>query len=345
MRALIVKIGALGDVVMTLPMVSALRPVGYSHVSWLCGKSVAPLLEVAGAVDEVIAVDDEALFKGGASRRLRELSRLWARLARAHFDLVITAHGDWRYRLLTLPLVGCEHRRLGAAGLRPLVRGRHHSNEYVRLVTRAEGPEVQTATLPTIKPALPRRLSALLRPGNDVALVALAPGGARNILRDDALRRWPLGSYAELAGRLAEDGMRVVVTGGATDGWVSEAFRGLPVVDLVGKTTVVGLLGVYAACDAVVTHDSGPLHLAQLARVPIIALFGPTTPSERVLQLSGGKVFWGGGGLACRPCYDGRGFAPCSSNVCLQEIGVESVHAAIMETVRWRRGALCRVGR
>ncbi len=161
--------------------------------------------------------------------------------------------------------------------------------------------------------------------------------GARNILRENALRRWPLGSYAELAAKLVNYGANVIITGDAGDAWVSEAFRGLPVQDLVGKTELEDLLAVYAACDVVVTHDSGPSHLAQLARTPLVALFGPTNPHEFLLHLSGGQLFWGGAGLSCRPCYDGKDFAACSNNVCLQEIGVDSVYDAVVDVLR-RKG-------
>ena len=110
-------------------------------------------------------------------------------------------------------------------------------------------------------------------------LIALAPGGARNTLRDQPLKRWPLEKYAEVAERAVDFGWGVMITGAPSDEWISPAFRKIPVIDLVGKTTITDLVSVYNCCDAVVTHDSGPMHLAALAGAPLVALFGPTDPS------------------------------------------------------------------
>jgi heptosyltransferase-2 len=335
MRVLIVKIGAVGDVVMALPMLPAARSAGASRITWLCGQNIAPLLRLIDDVDEVITVDERALFRGGRLGQIRQVAKLWLGLLRRSFDLVIIAHPDVRYRVLTWPLVGVKRTILGSTGRKALIRGRHHSGEYARLVTGAEGPDVPPANLPVVRPELPDHLAAVLSStahGN----VALAPGGARNILRENALRRWPLKSYVELAAMLVKFGANVIVTGDPNDAWVMDAFHGLPVQDLIGKTGLVELVAVYAACDAVVTHDSGPLHLAQLTRTPLVALFGPTNPREFILHPSDGHVFWGGAALSCRPCYDGRDFAACRNNLCLQEISVDSVYAAVVDV-------LCRI--
>ena len=124
---------------------------------------------------------------------------------------------------------------------------------------------------------------------------------------------------------------------GPSDKWVSAAFRKLSVVDLVGKTTVTDLVSVYNCCDAVVTHDSGPMHLAALAGAPLVALFGPTDPSWFAPRQKKVKVLWGGSDLACRPCYDGRGYTQCMDNRCIQEISVEMVIDELMELGLVRR--------
>jgi len=51
------------------------------------------------------------------------------------------------------------------------------------------------------------------------------------------------------------------------------------VTDLIGATTLPGLAALYAHCAAVVTHDSGPLHIARLVDAHVVALFGPTIPT------------------------------------------------------------------
>ena len=83
--------------------------------------------------------------------------------------------------------------------------------------------------------------------------------------------------------------------------------------------------------DTVVTHDSGILHLAILLRRRVVALFGPTDPSGRVPQNSYGRVriFWYGSSISCCPCYDGKTFAKCDNNLCLDRIPVAEVDAVL----------------
>ena len=114
------------------------------------------------------------------------------------------------------------------------------------------------------------------------------------------------------------------------------SFAGLPVVDLVGKTDLIELAGAIQACDLLITHDSGPMHLAFLARTPTIALFGPTRPSERLPHDAKVRALWGGTHLACRPCYDGREYAPCPNNVCIQSIRPADVVAEAVNVLAER---------
>src|ERR1700681_973549 len=101
-NALIVKLAAIGDVAMALPMVTALRAQHPGcRIAWLCGESVRPLLECVDALDELIVADDRALLAGPRRRQIAATLALWRQLAGRHFDLVLTAHADPRYRRLT----------------------------------------------------------------------------------------------------------------------------------------------------------------------------------------------------------------------------------------------------
>lgn len=325
-EVLIVKIGAIGDVVMALPMAAAARELDDDvRVTWVCGTTVEPLLRAADVADELVVVDDRALWAGGVSERVRALSSLWRRLALRRFDLVALGHPDARYRLLTLPVRGRVTRRWDRAQSRAWpIWGRYHGDENVRLILGGDGATRRRRPLPEVCFPLDGELAAELADSGS-GRVVLVPGAAKNLVRDDALRRWPIERYAELAQRLAADGRQVVLAGSRSDAWVREAFTATPVVDLVGRTDLVQLCGVMQRSDLVVTHDSGPMHLALLARVPLVALFGPTIPYEKIVPADDVAVLWGGDDLACRPCYDGNGYADCPLNVCLRELTVEHV--------------------
>jgi heptosyltransferase-2 len=120
-----------------------------------------------------------------------------------------------------------------------------------------------------------------------------------------------------------------VLTGGPGDRWAAEAFSGLPVRTCIAEWAIPQTLAFYQSCDCVVTHDTGPLHLAGLVQCGLVGLFGPTAPSKALPRRAGVVALWGGERLPCRPCYDGRTFASCNSNECMRSITPKRVVDAI----------------
>jgi heptosyltransferase-2 len=120
---------------------------------------------------------------------------------------------------------------------------------------------------------------------------------------------------------------------------VLEHFAGVPVVDKLGVLSLSETVDALARVDLVISHDTGPMHLAQLVRAPLIALFGPTPPSQYVMPSDATTVIFGGEHLACRPCYDGKEFADCADNQCMSSISVEVVHATARTILRRAREA------
>ena len=126
--------------------------------------------------------------------------------------------------------------------------------------------------------------------------------------------------YVELAAALLQRGHEVVLAGGPDDAWASPLFGHLPVTDVIGKHSLVETVALLDSADVTVTHDTGPLHLAGITRSAVVAIFGPTDPRGRLPQRANCVALWGGEGFACRPCYDGRDFAPCDHNGCVRQI-------------------------
>ena len=131
--------------------------------------------------------------------------------------------------------------------------------------------------------------------------------------------------------------MKVAITGSDEDNWVREAFCDSDVIDLVGHTTLPQLIALYRECAAVVTHDSGPLHLARLAHASLVALFGPTLPASFVPRDDRTVVVWPGMDLPCCPCYDGKEFASCANNLCMQMIAPSVVVDAVVGLIERTR--------
>jgi heptosyltransferase-2 len=320
-RLLIVKFGAIGDVVMAIPGAWAMHCEGYS-VEWLCSETVAPVLRLYPWIMPIV-VDDRKLLRGSAAERATAMLGLWRRLAGKRYDVCATLYYDRRYRLLTLP--GRAKRKLmlnKTDRATQLLPGRHHTDEYARILLGRADTETPTQLAPVIAEGLPANPLPRIAGKRRIVIVA---AGARNTLRDDALRRWPVESYVALAETLLAVGHEVVLAGGPDDKWAREYFRGVAITDVTATLSLVEMLALLDSADVTVTHDTGPLHLAGLTSTAIVTIFGPTDPHGRLPQRANCVALWGGEGYACRPCYDGRDYADCSHNGCIREITPQMV--------------------
>jgi heptosyltransferase-2 len=329
-RHLIVKLAAIGDVVMTLSAVRLFKEKRGGEIHWMCGRSVAPLLRQFPFIDRLIEVDEKALLSKSPLASLGEIARVWKALAGQRYDTCAVLYYDWRYRLLVLPVRKKKFIMLSRTSrARRLLPGRYHGDEYARILLEEDGlrPERVRCVKPAGGPAPPPLAKGAAK------RIALIPGGSRNALRDSPQRRWPLSLYLELSSALVAKGYEVVLAGGADDGWASEAFSGLPVPNFIGRLNLAESVALFDTCDLIISHDTGAFHLATLSSAAILALFGPTNPAEFAPDRPALRVLWGGESLACRPCYDGREFPPCPDNRCMKEISLRTVLTAVDETL------------
>jgi heptosyltransferase-2 len=154
-------------------------------------------------------------------------------------------------------------------------------------------------------------------------LVGLAPGAAYG-----HAKRWPPNRVAELTTRLSAAGANCLLVGAAGDRTAGREIESvLPpatrVYNAIGRTDLRLLAGLLASCRGFVSNDSGAMHLAAAAGVPVTAIFGPT--DERVTAPLGNhdviihQVF-------CRPCM----LRDCPiDHRCMRGIGVDRVFDAV----------------
>lgn len=334
-RTLIVKLGAIGDVVMALPMLEAIwKADPAEQVDWVVGQVSAPILQsVASTKLRILAVDERSIFRGTLTHRVKAIFHAWRLLGFRRYDRILLMNADRRYGIIP---IWCRGRRIWfrrGEKFRSAVPGRHHSVEYVRMVSgkddsTLEVPEYPEIALPTVGKGLDESLQGL-----SGKKIAICPAGAKNIMREEGLRRWSIAGYKQVMISLRSAGYGLVLLGGPGDEWASQEFDGLCDLDLVGKLDLLLFASVLSRVDAVITHDSGPLHVADLVGTPVIGIFGPTMPSEKAAIRSRQDVVWGGADLPCRPCYDGRQYAECSSNICLSRIDPNDVVRATLKLI------------
>jgi heptosyltransferase II len=318
-RALIVKLGAIGDVIMAVPAARALSEQGFD-IDWVCGTAVYPLLKHYPWIKPIVA-DDKAIFLGSVLERARAITGLWSKVVAVRYDLCATLYYNRGYRALTLPIRAKRKLMLSRKSREfELLPGRHHTDEFTRILLNRSDSCRDVSTGPVQPEGLP---ASPLPAKTALNRIALVPGGASNLQRQQILRRWPVESYVRLSEHLLTRGWEVVLLGGPEDEWVRPHFAGHGVTDAIGTLSIPEVVSVCETCDLVVSHDTGPLHMAGLSATPVLGIFGPTDPATRIPRRAYSVGLWGGQGFACRPCYDGTNFAPCEFNGCMHQISVE----------------------
>jgi heptosyltransferase-1 len=259
-RILVVRLGAMGDVIHTLPAVASLKQ-SYpgSHVAWAVEPRWAPLLEHNPFVDELLFVE-----RGSLSALLDTRRRLRA----GRFDAAVDFQG-----LLKSALVA-------AAGRPDRIYGPHRSAAREPLAALFYSHTCRPETAHVVD----RHLELAAAAGAHTLMrVFPIPQGQREgtlpegrfVLANPAAgwagKQWPLGNYAALADRLRSAGYALVLNGAAP-------------IEVPGAIAhVSGLNGLICAtrlAAAVVGVDSGPLHLAAALGKPGVGIFGPTDPAR-----------------------------------------------------------------
>jgi ADP-heptose:LPS heptosyltransferase len=338
---LVIRLGAVGDVVRTLPAAAALRDTyPRARIAWLVEPASASLLAGQPWLDEVIVFPRAALGAALARGRLvalaRETRAFLRRLRGGRFELVLDFHAILKSGLLAR-LSGAKRRvsyarpfaREGAAlfateraRLAPPRQSRFDRNEAL---LRYLGSDVGLPARPLAVPAETlARMAAALGPGP--APVVIHPGTS------DATpyKRWTPEGYGAVARALAAEGVPSVVTSGPA---ASDRAMAAAVLDAAqgsarpapATPTLLDLAALFARSRLYLGADSGPMHVASLVGTPVVQLLGPTDPVEnapypgtpsRSLRVQ----------IGCNPCRRG-----CDAATCMRLIPTGAVLAAARE--------------
>ena len=329
-RILLVRFSSLGDVLLTTPLIRALRARHPAATITALTKQVwAPLLSANPHLDQVVAL--------APGQSLVPLARA---VRRAGFTDRLDLHASVRTRILRLLVPGAWH-GYGARRRERRALIRLKQNIYRDSVPVAEryfeaarhldvAPDGEPAELFTSPAAEARAEDWLVRSGLDgtLPLLGLAPGAAH------ATKRWPVHHWSTLVGELAQRGFGMVLVGGAGDrATAAEIATAAPesAVSAAGELDLQATGALLRRTRAVVAGDTGPMHLAAAVRTPVVGLFGPTVEAfgffpyrahSRVIERP----------LPCRPCSSKGGpRCPLGHHHCMEEMPPSEVLTATLE--------------
>ncbi|HLY66561.1 MAG TPA: lipopolysaccharide heptosyltransferase II [Chloroflexota bacterium] len=353
-RILLIRLDLLGDLVMSLPAVSALKDT-YRHaeVTVLALPYAADLLELAPEVDHVLTYDVNRIRVPRQvlrPRNYREFFRLVGQLRRTKFDLCLSLHG--RFACVMAWLSGCP-RRYGYAAeaypftlTRTLPGGRYavrqHETVYNLHLAELAGAHVDAPNPPAPKLTIPqaeqrrmRHLLAEFEVRGDSLLVVVHPGASNG-----SAKRWLPECWGKVASRLHKElGAAVVLTGTPAEAEVVQAVvRACAFKPLVmaGQTSIPQLGALLKRANLLLSSDSGPAHVAAALGTPQVTIFGPTDPL--VYAPCNPKALVLRRELACSPCYDARATAECRFGHvnCMRQLTPDEVYEAAVGLLQKR---------
>jgi heptosyltransferase-2 len=331
-RTLVISPNWVGDTVMAQPLLRLLKQAYPERaIDVLAPPQVVPVWRRIQEADHIMVTPfrHRALQLGARLKTARQLRE------RGYQDAYVLPN-TLKYALI--PWLARIPRRVGYKGEMRygMVNVMHHDDSPPRSMVSFYAALAREPELPLLLPGMLARPSLVVageeteaaagRLGIDLSrpMVAFAPGAEFGIAK-----RWPPAHYGQLAARVAEaiPGVQVLLLSSPNDTGVCEQVRAQAgpaagaVHNLAGKTSLDDAIALLARTLAVVSNDSGLLHIASALNRPVVALYGSTDPNyapplseiARTVSLR----------LECSPCRKRE--CPLGHHACMNKMSVERV--------------------
>mgnify|MGYP003483149474 FL=1 len=337
-RTLIISPNWIGDAVMAQPLLQLLSKKHPSRpIDVLAPPSVAPVWRAMKEVDSVLVTP----FRHGALQLRERWNYAQVLRARGYADAYVLPN-TLKYALI--PWLAGIPERVGYKGEMRygLLNRLHHDDQpprpmvafYAALAGAPRDPLRASLPRPTL--TVSGEQSDLARGAHGISLdkplVVFAPGAEFG-----SAKRWPAAHFAALAREivLENQGTQVALLGGPKDRDVCEEIVALALADsirvsnLAGATKLDEAIALIASADAVVSNDSGLLHVASALNRPVMAIYGPTDPDHAPPFSDLAKSM--SLRLECSPCRQRE--CPLGHHACMRELSSDMVWRELRQMV------------
>jgi exopolysaccharide biosynthesis WecB/TagA/CpsF family protein len=344
-RILVVQLADIGDLVLSTPALAALREAEPdAHIALLTSTHSAPIVQGTGLVNELILFDKQSFSGTRALLNPGNLRKLFA-LRKGRYGTIVFFHhftlraGTFKFALMAL--CAGSPRRIGLDNgngwflTESVPDGgfgtKHQAQYWLDLVALLDAnPRPRRAVIGISEADRQWLETAGLSPLSNKPRVVIHAGSGGYSLA----RRWDADGFAEVANRLYDQcGAQIVLVGSSNDetAVMKTALR-VEHLDLSGQTTLNQLGALLESADLFIGADSGVMHMACAARIPVVAIFGPSnavawgpwtpeTPSVIVRSAP-----------ECSPCsYVGHSIGlrdGCPARTCMKMVTVDTVYRA-----------------
>ena len=335
-KILLIKLGAVGDLVLVSPFFDQLRKhFPHSEIVLIVGRSSYAAVENNPNIDRITLADDYVLYHGGLLARLTEFFRLIVKLRKEEFDLAFILHRAWPFNLLAYltdtPVrvgFGRGHERMFLTHPTSVYKIQNERESYLDLLRKMNIPAVYKQTYYFLSDEEKDFLGLFLERygiGSDEEMIAISPGGGDNAKSTMVTKRWPVQNYIGLIQRIQNDRpCRVILCGGPCDREItSEIMESCPNCLDVTDLSFGDMASLFCRCSIFIGNDSAPNHIASAMGIPCVGIWGPTDPRQWAPPDAHSSIVIHE--VECHPCLKEGKFPECSHMKCMTSITVEDV--------------------
>ena len=336
LNILIIKIAALGDVILSVPSIRAIREkFPNAKIAVLTDISNRDLFRDSPLVDEIIVCDFKERDSG-----FKGFLRVAKNLRSEDFDIAVDLQNNKKSHILSF--LSCAPKRYGYDNgkLSFLLNRKIKDNKnpinpidhQARVLGLLGAYNIDKKLELWYSKEDESWVSDFLKSHwikEDSKLIAVSIGSSPRWVT----KLWSVEYYVELCNRLAKNfGIRVILIGSEKTGARAENFlkrTKCKPINALGKTSIPRLAALVRKCDLLLGSDSAPIHVAASVGTPVVSFFGPTDPRRHLAPESKNVVLKKD--LKCSPCYRTR----CEKGyACMTSIKPDEVYKVILETLK-----------
>lgn len=321
-RALILRCGALGDLVYATGVIDALRAQYGENIiiDFICTPGTAKLFEFDPRVNHVYLLKHKKLpiWLSPQKRAIIRDSQ------QNPYDLFINFETGKQFLSLSQS-IQARH-KIGWFFSNPDVSNTTHMVDMCKsfYASIVESEILKNASPRIIGKAFTEVQDKLNLPDK---FLVLSPSNSHNKKSRLNYRAWPQNHWKRLIALLPSS-LPIIVIGGKGEEPFFEAIKPYPknVIDLVGKTSISEMIAIISQAKALVVTDTGTAHIASALNTPVFCLIGPT-PADVTgpYQSADNEVHILSAHLSCSPCYKTEVMKQCMDNICMSQIAPETV--------------------
>ena len=338
MKILFFKLGAIGDLLMTTPLLKQTRKnFPNSEIHYLAGKSSYKILKGNKNLNKLLIFDD-SIF---TNKKIIKWFKLISKIKKQKYDLVFILDRHPIFKL-TAKLAQIK-KRIGFSRLGKenkfltkkvnYLQKKHDVLAYLDLLNTIKPVNYKDTKLDIFTKKQDKEFSNKFWKKNKLKnkkVIVICPGGGQNIGQTLLKKVWPTQNFIKLI-KILKKKYKIILIGGPRDKEIENKILSKEkVLSLIGKTSLQESAEIMRKANLIITNDSGPMHMASAINNKIISLFGPTDPRVLAPLNKGSKYIW----KLKKPIYDTYGKITNKDLNPIKAIGVNDVLDTIFKNKR-----------